>query len=219
MAHHRRVREFALALAALAAASAGPAPAEAAETGLSVLVDDGVERAATGGDLEYTVTIANHGTEDLEGLRIEQHLPKEFQNASSPGGAVDGDWIVWTADVPAEAETTLRATVRLSEDLPLGREAGTVVCAYLRDHGLPEDCESETAELTATPSEGPTLPWSWIAAVPAAAALAALVLRAVRSQPLYEGAHRKRGQPRHAAIGVLQRHIPSLSGLRTTQRR
>ncbi|GAB4006501.1 hypothetical protein GCM10029992_57390 [Glycomyces albus] len=126
---------------------------------------------------------------------------------------------MWTVDVPAAAETTVEATVRLSDDLPLGSEAGTVACAYLRGRGLPEDCDGETAELSAAPSEVSRLPWLAILTVPAAAALAVLGVRVYRAHPLYAGAHRRRGPSRHAQIGVLHRHIVSLSGLRITQRR
>ncbi|WP_199036755.1 DUF11 domain-containing protein [Glycomyces salinus] len=219
MANRRRARQLTLALAVLAAASAAPGTAEAEEPGLSVRVDDGIERAVTGDEVVYTVTVRNRSGQGLEDLRLEQRLPKEYQSASSPGGEVVDGWIVWTVDVPAESETTVETTVHLSEDLPLGREAGTVACAYLRGQGLPEDCGGESAELSAAPSEFAGLPWIAIIAVPAAAALAALGVRAYRAHPLYAGAHRRRGPARHAQLGALHRHILSLSGLRITQRR
>ena len=206
MSHPRRVRRAALLFAVLAAAA--PGSADASAPGPAVMVDDGVQQAVTGAELSYTVTVANHGPKDLDGLRVEQRLPSDFQSATSPGGKVDGGWIVWTVDVPAGDETTLRAAVRLSEDLPLGREAGTVVCVYLRGQGLPQDCDSETTELRATPRDRAAPPWNWVAAALAVAALAAAAARAVVVRPLYKGVHRRRGTSRRAALGAARRRVP-----------
>lgn len=217
MANRRRARRTAVVLAVLALGA--PGPAAAAEPGLSVRVDDGIERTVAGSEVAYTVTVRNHGGQDLERVRLEQRLPETYQSASAPGGEVADGRIVWTVDVPAASEITMEAAVRLSEDLPPGREAGTVACAYLHGQGLPEDCAGESAALSAAPSEATALPWIALLAIPVAAALGVLAVRAYRAHPLYSGAHRRKRPTCAAQIGALHRHIVNLSGLRITQRR
>lgn len=219
MTNRRRARRTTVILAVLALGATAPGTAAAAEPGLSVRVDDGIERTVTGDEVAYTVTVHNDGGQDLERVRLEQRLPEDYQSASAPGGEVADGRIVWTVDVPAASEITVEAAVRLSEDLPLGREAGTVACAYLHGQGLPEDCAGETAAVSAAPSAATALPWIALLAVPVAAALGVLAARVYRAHPLYSGAHRRRRPARHAQIGALHRHIVNLSGLRITQRR
>ncbi|WP_180326556.1 isopeptide-forming domain-containing fimbrial protein [Raoultibacter phocaeensis] len=111
------------------------------------------DAAENGDEVAYTVTVANTGTADANGVKVSDTLPQGLQFVeASDGGAFENGTAAWTVDVPAGATVTrtLKATVTA--------KAGTLTNVALASHAG-TTASSESVSTTVTPgSAGPGTP-------------------------------------------------------------
>ncbi|WP_161634166.1 DUF11 domain-containing protein [Nocardiopsis potens] len=172
---HPRAAAGAVLLAALAAvplagipgAAAAGAPSAAAD-GVQVRVGAAGDEARVHGTVDYAVTVANTGPEDLPDARIVQLLPEGLDGieAGQDGEAGDGE-VVWERGLPAGEAVELESSGTVRADAG-GRLATTVCVRPAPGEGL-VGCASDSLPV------GPVSK-AWIAAWTAAAAGALLLL-------------------------------------------
>ncbi|MFI6878499.1 hypothetical protein ACIBL6_34200 [Streptomyces sp. NPDC050400] len=128
-----------------------PAAGAPAAPPMSIELTDGVDTAAGGDKLGYTVTVHNQGGVPLKALRVEQKLPAGASgtDASEGGRTGAGGKVVWTADVKPNAKTTLTSRTRLGTPAAGALRAASTACAYLGNAKAPAVCASDLDTLGA----------------------------------------------------------------------
>ncbi len=112
---------------------------------LAVTKDDGGASVKPGDELDYTITVRNVGTRDVdadEPVTVTDHLPEHVTFVSGPAGcAADGRTVVCDVDpalLPAGGETVIVLTVAFADDTPAG-EVVNMAVVDTTDDPAPEE--------------------------------------------------------------------------------
>ncbi|MBB5431786.1 DUF11 domain-containing protein [Nocardiopsis composta] len=160
----------AVPLAGIPAAAAAGAPPAAEADDIQVRVGAAGDEARAHGSVDYALTVANTGPEDLPDARIVQLLPEGLTDveAGQDGEAGDGE-VVWERGLPAGEAVELESSGTVGPDA--GGRLATTVCVRPAPGGELVGCASDSIPV------GPVSK-AWIAAWTAAAAGALLLLAA-----------------------------------------
>jgi uncharacterized repeat protein (TIGR01451 family) len=164
-----------------AAAESEPAPTDdpatiadpAAPPELSIAIDNGRTATTSGDRLDYTITVQNIGTTDVEGLRVSQTQPDglRFESADGGGTAQSGA-VLWTVDIPRGTTGTVHTTMTVlatPDDLlrlatvacvRTAADAPPIVCAAHSDQ-LPAGAEVEARQASMTAEEPAPIDMRW----------------------------------------------------------
>ncbi|GAA1427309.1 hypothetical protein GCM10009616_04140 [Microlunatus lacustris] len=156
-----RTRSRAATISAWSAAAAtllclGSAPASAAPRStpappqLSIAVDNGSDRAASGDELSYVITLTNVGTEDVSDLLVTQSLPPGTSLISADAdGEKKKEGVEWEVDLEANEKTTFKTNVELADTPAEVLRLAIVACAKVSAKAAPVVCASDSDLLPA----------------------------------------------------------------------
>ena len=112
----------------------------------SVSDETGDGKAEAGEELIFTITVANTGDEEYEGITIEDNIPENttyVAGSATHDGTLNNGTLTWTIDLPVGAEEAVSFKVTVVDDV-LGKDAIRNMATVIG--GTPEDPEKETPE-------------------------------------------------------------------------
>jgi uncharacterized repeat protein (TIGR01451 family) len=117
---------------------------------LSIAVDNGRTTTAAGDVLEYSITIRNLDSTDVEGLAVTQTVPDglRFESADAEGVLSDKS-INWKTTLPAGGEAVHHSTMTVLDTSADLLRLATVACAHTAPQDVPIVCASHSDQLPA----------------------------------------------------------------------
>ena len=103
-------------------------------------------KAEPGEELTFTITVANTGDGDYEGITIEDYIPEHttyVAGSATHGGKLSDDMLTWVIDLPVAGEEAVSFKVTVIDDVE-GKDAVRNVATVIG--GTPENPEKETPE-------------------------------------------------------------------------
>jgi len=184
-------RSIAAVLLAVFVVGVSAAPAHAGDaTGLSVSITSGSSDLRAGDRVEYTATLRNGGTAEVDG-RLTITVPSFVDVRDASGATQSGADASWTVTVPAGGSATKHLTGVVNE-IPKGQvRVTTLVGFYLGDATEPTIRSADAATIAGVtdpahavgdpaPQAAPGMTWVWWAAAAALLVVAAAIILWVR---------------------------------------
>jgi len=117
---------------------------------LSISVDNGRTTTTAGDVLEYSITIRNLDSTDVEGLAVTQTVPDGLRFESADAEGVLGDRSInWSATLPAGGEAVHHSKMTVLDTSADLLRLATVACAHTTTQDAPIVCASHSDQLPA----------------------------------------------------------------------